>query len=92
MINDIRLAPSELYAARTSMQPPKENNSEEFKNVLEKPSENNQEQNETNNINTYSFGAPAGFFADISMLNEEEAREVGLIQGEQINPYLLQQQ
>ena len=85
MINDIRIAPNELYGARTAFQLKNNNENTDFNQSIEMISLNenaNKKENQNNKINFYSLGAPAGFFADISMLDENDAKEIGIIQFE----------
>lgn len=77
MFNDIRIAPNELYSMSLSVQThtPEQENSAFSELMNEAPKENEPE----NKINFSSLGAPAGFVADISMLDEADAKEIGLI-------------
>ena len=79
MINDIRLASSGLYDLKslTETQSVKEGNVD-FSEIMAAISTNNEEKSE-NKINFSSLGAPAGFLADISMISEEDAKEIGIV-------------
>ena len=85
MINDIRLASSAIYVDTfVQIQDKKWANSEfnEFSEIISSPQNEEKEENQ-NKINYSSLGAPAGFFADTSMLNEEDRKEAGIMQLEQ---------
>ena len=79
MFNDIRIAPSELYT--NNIQISTQQGKEDKNNFAGMMKENSKQEkgNTINEINFSSLGAPAGFFADISMLNENDAKEIGLI-------------
>ena len=79
MINDIRLASNELYSViKQTGSGQNKKPYEKFEIDLNiKPNENKEKT--LNKINNISFGAPAGFFADISLLNEDDAKEIGII-------------
>jgi len=79
MINNIRIAPSTLYGHGIQLQSEKEQENIEFSELMINTSQNRQ-NNPQNQINLCSLGAPAGFCADISMLNEADANELGIIQ------------
>ena len=82
MINDIRLASSALYGLNT----PTESKSAKQENIdfneIMDTIQPKQEEKPQNKINFSSLGAPAGFFADISMISEEDAKEIGIVQFE----------
>ena len=87
MINNIRIASNQLYNNNVQFQSTNSVNDIDFNNLLSKT--NSDSQNNENKINPYSLGAPAGFFADISMLDESDAKEIGIIQFD-ANPHLMQ--
>ena len=87
MISNIRIAPNELYNNRVEFNSPKEEQENTAFNELISENLSKQEEN-TSKINLSSLGAPAGFFADISMLNESDANELGIIQFDNTNQYL----
>ena len=88
MINDIRIAPNELYGHKVEFHNPQDNEENTASSELISENQPKQEEN-ANKINLSSLGAPAGFFADISMLDEADANELGIIQFENTNPYLM---
>ena len=75
MINDIRIAPNELYGIKMPLPNQNEKSDIDFSQIMNQDKEDNKQ----NGINFASLGAPAGFFADISMLNESDAKEIGII-------------
>ena len=80
MINDIRIAANGLYNAKAPefIQSEKHQNID-FNEIMDTITLDNQE-NKENKINFTTLGAPAGFFADISMINETDAKDIGIIQ------------
>ena len=77
MINDIRIASNGLYGLKT---PTPSNNEEQTADFSKMMNAENQKEEPENKINLYSLGAPAGFFADISMISEADAKEIGILQ------------
>ena len=84
MINDIRIASSEPYGTNSYIQPQDDKRNIDFSQIM---NNQNPTDNSENKINFSSLGAPAGFFADISMLDENDAKEIGIIQFE--NPFMM---
>lgn len=76
MINNIRFTSNQMYGIKPELQEAKNTQKEENEQVFEisqKPVLN--QQPEENKVNFYALGAPAGFFMDMSLLEEMEANE-----------------
>ena len=78
MINDIRVASNELYGIKIPALAENKLPNTEFSQIMN--INNGSKEDSENKINLSSLGVPAGFFADISMLSEDDAKEIGLIQ------------
>lgn len=74
--NDIRITSNMLYGANYNAQMPDKKENSNFSEIMK--NENSNEHKESA-VNFSSFGAPAGFFADISMLSEADIEKSGLI-------------
>jgi len=82
MINDIRLSSSAIYVDTFVQTQTKKQEPAEFSEIISSPEEETKEENQ-NKVNYSSLGAPAGFFADTSMLNDDDKKEAGIMQLEQ---------
>ena len=82
MINDIRLSSSAIYVDTFVQTQTKKQETTEFSEIISSPEEETKEENQ-NKVNYSSLGAPAGFFADTSMLNDDDKKEAGIMQLEQ---------
>lgn len=76
MINNIRFTSNEMYGIRPELQKAKNIQEKENKQTFEITKNLAlEEQSQENKINFYALGAPAGFFMDMSLLEEMEANE-----------------
>ena len=89
MYNGIRIAPNQLYTKEIQFSQDIQNQSTLRFGELMTDATPVLEQNQKNTINLSSLGAPAGFCADISMLNKEDADALGIIEINRSNPYLM---
>ena len=87
MINDIRVASNELYGINPYIQVQNSTQNTDFGQIIGDININKEDSE--NKINFSSLGAPAGFFADISMLDEADAKEIGIIQFDKTDSYPL---
>ena len=80
MTNDIRISSNGIYGQENfpNIQTVKVNKNS-FNELMNMVSVNKEASLETK-INFSSLGAPPGFVADISMLSEEDANIIGIIQ------------
>ncbi len=82
MINNIRISPNELYGGQKikSDKQINENQTKSFSELMNSAPEKKEEITKTDSNTIFSFGPPAGFIADVSMLDEADRKDIGLIQ------------